>query len=162
MNPIKTLGKISLGAIIAGCMATAAMADGTIINVSFWDKGADQQLVTTMAMGGTADHSMGNMGIKLSQDTAKAGEVTFQAVNDSKETIHEMLVIPLKEGALPPFKTAENEIDEDTAGALGEIEEVDPGKTGAVTFNLAPGKYLLACNIPGHYTNGMWAVLTVQ
>jgi len=162
MNFVKSMGNMALGTIFAGCMATAALADGTVIKVSFWDNGADKEMVTTMAMGSDGDQRLANMGIKLSQDTVKAGEVTFEATNDSKDTVHEMLVIPLKDGALPPVKTAENEIDEDTAGALGEIEETDPGKAGSVTFNLVPGKYLLACNIAGHYTNGMWTVLTVE
>lgn len=151
------------GAMLAtGLIATPALADGAIVKVSLWDNGADKAMVMDLVMGGTGDLAKANMGIKLSAETVKAGEVTFELVNDSKELVHEMLVIPLKGDTPPPFKADANEIDEDTAGALGEIEETDPGKTGTATFNLAAGRYLLVCNIGGHYANGMWVVLTAQ
>lgn len=155
-------GRFVWAAALVACAPSLAYADGTTVQVKFWDHGPGMDMVTNMSPGAGGDHSKANMGITLSQDTVPAGEVTFQATNDSKETVHEMLVIPMKDGALPPVKAAENEIDEDTAGALGEIAETDPGKVGSVTFNLQPGTYLLACNIAGHYTNGMWAQLTVK
>jgi uncharacterized cupredoxin-like copper-binding protein len=62
----------------------------------------------------------------------------------------------------PPYIEAENRIDEDAAEAIGEVEETEPGQSGSANFNLKPGKYLLVCNIPGHYLSGMWAFLTVE
>ena len=32
--------------------------------------------------------------------------MTFEATNDSKDTVHEMLVMPKVDGALPPVNTA--------------------------------------------------------
>jgi uncharacterized cupredoxin-like copper-binding protein len=151
-----------LATLFAGFMGGTALAADTVVKVSMWDNGADKEMVTNMAMGGDGDHAMANMGFKLSQDTVKAGEITFEVTNDSKETVHEMLIMPLADGMLPPINAELNEIDEDKAGALGEVAETEPGKTGAVSFNLKPGKYLLACNIAGHYTSGMWAVFTVE
>ena len=145
-----------------GLLASSALADGTTISVTLWDNGADKEMVTDLGMSGSGDHTMANMGIKLSQDAVKAGEVTFELTNASKETVHEMLVIPLQGDEPPPFNAEDNEVNEDTAGALGEIEETEPGKTGSATFNLVAGKYLLVCNIAGHYANGMWVVLTAQ
>ena len=107
--------------------------------------------------------SMANMGVKLSVDKVKAGTVTFQMTNDSKGTIHEMLVIPIKDGIQgPAINDKEVKIDEETARALGEVAELDPGKNGSLTLELTPGQYLLTCNIAGHYMNGMWTVLTVE
>ena len=34
---------------------------------------------------------------------------------------------------------------------LGEVSELDPGKSGTLTLTIKPGKYLLVCNVPGHY-----------
>ncbi len=160
-NGLKFTGAV-LAMVFAGFMAGTALAADAVVKVSMWDKGASVAMVTNLAMGGTGDMAMASMGLKLSQDTVKAGEITFEVTNDSKDTIHEMLVVPLADGVLPPINTELNEINEDTAGALGEVAETEPGKTGAVSFNLKPGKYLLACNIAGHYTNGMWAVFTVE
>jgi uncharacterized cupredoxin-like copper-binding protein len=38
---------------------------------------------------------------------------------------------------------------------IGEIEEFAPGKTGRITLNLKRGRYLLICNVVGHYMLGM-------
>lgn len=46
---------------------------------------------------------------------------------------------------------AENRVDEDKAGDKGEVSELDPGKSGTLTVELKAGKYLLICNVPGHY-----------
>jgi uncharacterized cupredoxin-like copper-binding protein len=51
---------------------------------------------------------------------------------------------------------------EEAAGHLGEVAELDPGAGGSLTLTLPPGKYVLACNLPGHFDSGMWTVLTVQ
>jgi uncharacterized cupredoxin-like copper-binding protein len=102
------------------------------------------------------------MGVKLSTDTVKAGKITFNVANDSQETIHEMLVIPLQEGANPIVDEKDAKIAEETAGSLGEVAETDPGKAGTLTLDLPAGKYLITCNLPGHYMNGMWSTLTVN
>jgi uncharacterized cupredoxin-like copper-binding protein len=102
------------------------------------------------------------MGIKLSKKTAKAGEVTFQVTNSSKETVHEMLVIPAPADGAVPYDEKEAKFDEDKARSLGEVEETDPGKTGKLTLSLKPGKYILTCNVANHFANGMWTTFTVE
>jgi uncharacterized cupredoxin-like copper-binding protein len=141
--------------------ATTTLADD-LIHVSLWDKGAKAALVTKLAYDPAADLSHATMGVKLSKSKVKAGKITFEAKNDAKETIHEMLVIPLKAGVSPIISEKEARIAEETANALGEVPETDPGKTGTLTLDLTPGNYLITCNIPGHYMNGMWSVLTVE
>ena len=42
-----------------------------------------------------------------------------------------------------------------------EVSELDPGASGSLTVALQPGKYLLICNVPGHYASGMWTEFTV-
>jgi uncharacterized cupredoxin-like copper-binding protein len=34
--------------------------------------------------------------------------------------------------------------------------------TQARTIDLTPGKYLFVCNIPGHFKQGMYTVVTVK
>ena len=46
-------------------------------------------------------------------------------------------------------------------GTLGEIADLAPGKTGELTLNLGPGTYMLLCDEPGHYKDGMAAKLVV-
>ena len=62
-----------------------------------------------------------------------------------------------------PYNSSESRVDEDKmVGVLGEVSELEPGKTGALRLDLKPGKYLLFCNIPGHFTSGMWTIFTVE
>jgi uncharacterized cupredoxin-like copper-binding protein len=42
------------------------------------------------------------------------------------------------------------------------VEEREPGQSGDLSAELQPGKYVLFCNVPGHFMAGMWAVLTVE
>lgn len=71
-------------------------------------------------------------------------------------------MIPLASATTPPpYDATAMAIDEDAAGALGEVPELAPGASGTVTLTLEPGVYLLVCNIPGHYACGMWTLLTV-
>jgi uncharacterized cupredoxin-like copper-binding protein len=90
--------------------------------------------------------------------TAKSGKLTINAPNDGNVE-HELVV--LKTDADPahlPMKGGE--ADESTS--VGEIADVPAGKTKSHTFHLAPGKYAMVCNLPGHYQSGMYGSLTVK
>jgi len=41
------------------------------------------------------------------------------------------------------------------------VSELEPGQSGSLTIAMKPGKYILFCNIPGHYVMGMWAILEI-
>ena len=158
---------LHLGLILSTALvASSAFAD-TTIHVSLWDKGADSMMMDDahMSMMGKMDMAMmqmAMMGITLDQVSVPAGKVTFEAVNDSKDIIHEMLVAPVPEGTTElPYVVEENRVDEEAAKYLGEVSELEPGKTGALTVDLMPGTYVVFCNVPGHFINGMWTLLTV-
>lgn len=157
--------RLAIGAAIALAFAVApAFAKGTQVHVDLWDKGSDMQMMTGLGYGMPgADKSKATMGLKLSGDSAPAGEITFDVTNTSKDYVHEMIVSPLPpEGKQLPYVADENRVDEQAAGHLGEVEELDPGASGSLTILLKAGKYILYCNIPGHYTNGMWTEFTVK
>lgn len=145
-------------------LSAAGWAHGTVVNVSLWDKGANVEMADGLGMGMAGAHmSKATMGIKVSMKSVKAGEVTFRVTNDSKDTVHEMVVSPIKGMDDPlPYSADENEVDEDAAGNLSEVSELDPGKSGSLTLHLKPGKYILYCNVPGHYMSGMWTMLSVN
>ncbi len=154
---------------LAATLATPALADATV-KVSLWDKGGmidmAQNMMLGMGMHGhMKDHmkKMAMMGIDVDVKTVSAGKVTFEVTNNSKNLQHEMLVSPIKdENTELPFNEKEFRVDEEASGDLGEVSELDPGKTGALTLELKPGLYILYCNIPGHYTWGMWTTIKVE
>ena len=146
-----------------GRMASAA----TTIKVSLWDKGAtsldmmDPAKPMGMAMMG-GDMAMVTMGITVDQVSIPAGEITFQAINDSKDLIHEMVISPVADVTKAlPYIADEMKVDEDAAGHVGEVAELEPGQSGSLTLTLKPGTYILYCNIPAHYAMGMWTLVTV-
>lgn len=146
-----------------------ASADDTTINVSLWDKGdASMDMLGKMPPMGMnmmagVDMGMATMGITLDKAEVPAGKVTFHAVNDSKSMIHEMILAPVADAAQAlPYDTETMRVDEDKAGHLGEVSELDPGKSGELSLDLPAGTYIVLCNIPGHYALGMWTLLTVK
>ena len=152
--------------LVAGVFGSSARAADTTIKVSLWDKGADSAMMDDahMAMTGSMKMKMSAaiMGIKLDADSVPAGTVTFDVTNDSKDLIHEMVLSPLTADQEDlPYLADEYKVDEDAAGHLGEVAELEPGKGGALTIDLKPGRYIVYCNIPGHFVGGMWTVLTV-
>lgn len=156
----------TLVALVSGlALVTAASAANaaTIVKVDLWDKGAGTEMATTLAYGTAGmDMSKATMGIKATPATAKAGVVSFEVTNTSKDTIHEMIVMYLADPSKPlPFITTDNKVDEDKAGDKGEVSELDPGKSGTLTVALKPGKYVLICNVAGHFMAGMWTTFEV-
>ncbi|WP_166788289.1 MULTISPECIES: sulfocyanin-like copper-binding protein [Cryobacterium] len=49
-----------------------------------------------------------------------------------------------------------------TTNGQGAGEGITPGAASWVTMDLAPGRYEVLCNLPGHYPAGMYSELTVS
>ncbi len=94
--------------------------------------------------------------------TVPAGNVTFKATNIDVVT-HEMLVIPVADANMElPYDRTIARLSEDALISLGEVPEIEGRTNGEVTLDLAPGTYILLCNLVGHYQAGMHTVLTVE
>jgi uncharacterized cupredoxin-like copper-binding protein len=102
--------------------------------------------------------------VSPSTTTIASGPVTFAvAVATSAKYDHELQIIKsdLPAAGLPVTKA--REVDEEKTGAkAGEIEGVRPGDVISDTFTLAPGRYVLFCNVTGHYSKGMVTEVQVQ
>lgn len=161
---MKTISRLGFAAAMLMAGSTGAVEAAALVQISLWDKGANTEMPMGLAYAAPGlDVTKTTMGIKVSPGAVKAGEVTFNVRNDSKDTVHEMIVMYLADpGKLLPYIDAENRIDEDKAGDKGEVSELDPGKSGSLTVDLKAGKYLLICNVPGHYGAGMWTEFTVD
>lgn len=134
-----------------------------VVKVFLWDMGPgsmdkiDQVKGMGMAMSGRPDRAHATMGVTTDLPSIKAGDVTFEVTNTSRDMIHEMIVMPMASGEKEvPYNAKDMRIDEDAAGAIGEVSELDPGMSGKLTLRLKPGEYMLVCNLPGHYILGMW------
>ncbi len=93
--------------------------------------------------------------------TVAAGKVPITQKN-AGGVEHEFVLLKTDQPA-DSFPLEGSQINEDKAGTpVGEIEDVAPGKSKSKTFNLKPGKYVFVCNLPGHYSGGMFGSMTVQ
>ncbi len=156
--------------LVAAASCGSAFAAVRSIEVSLWDSGdmalhkTSDGMMMGMGMGGATTRAMAkaHMGIRLSSRTVRAGKLSFNVRNDSKLMAHEMVVSPIKNSKTPlPYLQGEDKVDEKAAVSLGEVAELEPGKSGTLTLTLKPGRYILYCNVAGHYAHGMWTVLTV-
>jgi uncharacterized cupredoxin-like copper-binding protein len=53
-------------------------------------------------------------------------------------------------------------VEEDAVSVIDEVEETAPGGSASLTVDLASGHYVLFCNVPGHYSQGMHTDFTVN
>ena len=101
--------------------------------------------------------------VRPDKTSVSAGDVTFEARNVG--TIAHELVVLKTDLAADELVLEGTQVSEEASGELiGEIEEdeLGPGQSTANTFGLASGKYVLFCNIPGHYQSGMLADFEVR
>ena len=109
---------------------TSAFAADTTIHVSLWDQGPNSAIMDASKPRGVthaAASASAMMGITLDQATVSAGTVTFSVTNDSKDIVHEMIVSPLANMTTePPYIADEYRVNEDAAGHMGEVAELDP------------------------------------
>jgi uncharacterized cupredoxin-like copper-binding protein len=158
------LKSVGAGFAVAMLVSQVALANDTA-HVTLLDKaeGVDFSKPMGLGVGMKGDMSKAIMSIAVNKKVLAQGKITFNVVNNSKTVVHEVIVAPLASAANPlPFKELENVVDEEAAKSLGEVAELDPGKSGSVTLDLKPGAYILYCNVPGHYMAGMWTTVTVK
>ncbi len=137
------------------------------------DDAVPTEPATTTEAGSTIAVTLKEWEVLADKESAAAGKVTFRAKNIGPDDPHELVVMKTD---LAPDKlpTAEDgKVDEEGAGVelIGEIEEFAVDGEEEITFDLAPGKYVLLCNIleeeadgtmESHYKEGMHTAFTVE
>lgn len=91
--------------------------------------------------------------------SVRAGEV-IMAVANLGQAPHD-LVIVRSDAPLRELPMAGTRVDEERVTIVGRFQEFKSG-VKEKHFQLSSGRYLLICNIPAHYQQGMVAELTVQ
>ena len=106
--------------------------------------------------------TLADFSVTPDENSASAGDITFDVTNDAEQS-HEFVVIKtdLAEDQLP---LDDEGVDESADGVevVDEIEDVGGGSEQSLTVNLDAGSYVLICNLPGHYAQGMHAAFTVS
>lgn len=112
---------------------------------------------------GGIDVTLDDYTVTLGEDTTDSGKVTFNIHNDAEQT-HEFVVFntDLAEGQLPTDETGDVNEEAEGLEAVDEVEDIEGGADATLSVNLDPGHYVVVCNLPGHYRQGMHEALTVS
>ena len=143
------------------CTAPAHLP-GRTVNVMLADMGMTRMMNGTAPLGA-------HMRLRAVPATVAAGTVTLVATNMGWRT-HELVIVPLAEGAAAGQRIPGPVGKVDEVGSLGEASRscrsgsgdgIRVGMVGWVTLTLAPGRYELLCNLRNHYADGMYQELAV-
>lgn len=113
--------------------------------------------------GNEVSGSVGEWFVRIDDETAPSGPVTFRVTNSGSIT-HEFLVVrtDVAPGKITVGDDARFSETNPALQIIDEIPEWGPGQTKTLAVTLAAGQYQLVCNLPGHYRLGMWAGFTVS
>lgn len=100
--------------------------------------------------------------INLSTTTFKAGEITFNIQNTSTDLEHEFVIVDTDLAPADMPLNDDGDVDEDQITVVDEQEAIQAGESATLTVTLAPGHYVIMCNLPGHFAQGMHIEITVQ
>jgi uncharacterized cupredoxin-like copper-binding protein len=92
----------------------------------------------------------------------RAGRVRLRVHNAGPDT-HELLLVRTRGGRLPLRRDGLT-VDEDRLEPAHpvSIEGTERGESKEVRVVLVPGRYVLFCNMAGHYLSGMRTTLVVR
>jgi uncharacterized cupredoxin-like copper-binding protein len=118
---------------------------------------------TTKAPGTPLKATEKEYAIALDSATVAAGRIRL-TVHNAGTIEHELVAFgtDLPEGDLP---LVNGSVDEEGAGITHidpEAEDIPADGSKTITMNLKAGRYVVLCNVPGHYKLGMHTVLTVS
>jgi len=127
--------------------------------------------VTETAAGGgssggkTVTIKVGDYFFNPKDASAQPGPTVIEAPNEGSVE-HELVVFKTSMNPATLPTEASGDVDEEKldeiAEEAGEIADVEAGDTKAEDFKLTPGKYVIFCNLPGHYAQGMYGTLTIK
>lgn len=162
----RALLAITAMALMFGVVACGSDADesaGTSETTSGDEAECATDGTTDAEAADTVDASLGEWFIELDPAEVSAGVVELSADNQSEaDQVHEMVVV--QADSIDSLQVEGDTVSEDALGDafVGEISEFAAGQTCAANFELDAGTYVLLCNLPGHFAQGMAAELTVS
>lgn len=106
----------------------------------------------------TLSVALSDFAVTADPGTVRAGRIVF-AIRNRAAMTHELIVIRTDRApdALPVDGGRAKE-----DGKVGGITNISAGASRKLVLDLTPGKYVLICNVPGHYQLGMRVALTVE
>ena len=160
-----------LALVVIGCTAAGGTSNWTYPPKASQASVASPTSAATVAPSVSAPPSAtaaGGTPVTLTEWTVTVGGSiksgkTDLAISNVGAAPHELLIFKsnLEPAAYPT--DAAGDIKEEGAGVklVSDGDNIDPAGSQTRSIDLAPGKYLFVCNIPGHFKQGMFTVVTV-
>ena len=148
-----------------GTCSAPALA-GSIVDVRLIDMGG---MMGGRGMMGRTTWG-GPMRVQLGGGEVSTGTVSFRVANTGS-LVHELVILPLSADETVGGRSVGPDGTVDETGSVGEVSRscaagagdgIAAGAAGWVTVDMAPGRYDVICNEPGHYAAGMYAELRVR
>lgn len=139
---MRKLGALVLGVVVAGLLVACGR------------DGGEATVRTEVGV------SLKEWSVTPAMEEARQGTVVFEVRNEGS-VAHQLIVI---KNDLPPdhLPVANGAIATSQVRVLESIDPIAPGATSEVRFDATPGKFVLVCNVPGHYQQGMAASFLVE
>lgn len=110
--------------------------------------------------GGSVAVTLREWSVTPSTEKASPGQITFEVSNQGA-LAHNFVVFSTE--LAPDQLPVENAqvVESDAVEEAGRVEEFPAGSSESLTLELDAGAYVLVCNLPGHYEQGMRAAFLV-
>jgi uncharacterized cupredoxin-like copper-binding protein len=152
-------GMTDTGGLLVGLalgVFVLALTFAGVVAMNHGDQGSASPLATPVTL---TDYN-----ISLPGTTLSPGSVTLQIANAAGQQ-HELLVFATDLAPASFPKSPDGSVDEEgpEITKVSDGDNINPGGTQTRTVDLTkPGNYVLICNLPGHYAQGMYTTITVR
>lgn len=158
--------RLPISVILAGFLAVSACGGGDSSGSS-----SAAGTGTSQASSGGAQATVGSasstlhatlteFALTLDKNEAPSGRVTIDAKNDG--TVAHQIVIANTDLDADKLPVQAGIVDVAKLKIVGKLTEFAAKTVSSDGFGLAAGRYVLFCNVPGHYQAGMHTVLTIR
>jgi hypothetical protein len=158
MSPV---GLVHLLARRFRLVATAVVVGGVAILVGMHSH-SHGTLRITDASGNTATVQEWRGGVKQG-DVPVLESGTFTLAFDNTDVSAHDFVVVRTDDAGDSLPTDDGRVDLEAAGdVVAGVDPAAPGQSASRTIDLPPGHYVLVCDLPGHYQDGMYYEVVVK
>jgi uncharacterized cupredoxin-like copper-binding protein len=140
---------------VLGCGSSTRSSQGTSVGSSRGTAHVSVLASHTVGLG------VGGYFVHPGQVTLSAGKANIEVSNRGPQE-HELVILRTDSPANGLPVRGDRVLEHEAGKNYGEVDDLGPGQQRSLSVSLPPGRYVLICNLPGHYEKGMHAVLTVQ